>query len=452
MTAPEQDFPIMNDKELEAAKNAANLAAQEQRGGLSGDRTLLGPKPQGAPGVTGVPWSTGQSTLNIDIDHTGADFASECGQVGLVISGDGNQCKYVCEYPSCSWKTRPVSEDKMMVLIEMYKAHIQQLHSAKEVDQAEIDKDQQAFKEATKLVDIAAHQDNRLDVISPVSYMRAPVRWRYAVSKLPTRITPVYSRLDLSHLGVRLNDNSIIAKMHNRAYAGAQLKDFSNANLEQTEEEKGDIIRTLASGGFKQSRNTREIKSMGEAVIALLNYELICRQLFVLDHGPLVIVRFLIEKINHPNSNCRITSVQTVVRFFKAAVKANADRVFSPDPARTYPEIIQFYNSMDWVSSSLSQDDPFKENKGSNEDDKKTGKNKGRKKVQGDMTLAGGRVIKFQGRDLCLKFQSAAGCSRTANSAGDGCQNSYGTEFVHVCNAVEKGAGCGSKSHGRSAH
>ena len=35
---------------------------------------------------------------------------------------------------------------------------------------------------------------------------------------------------------------------------------------------------------------------------------------------------------------------------------------------------------------------------------------------------------------------------------GNGCKDSYGNDYAHVCNAAKNGKGCGSEEHGRNEH
>ena len=171
----------------------------------------------------------------------------------------------------------------------------------------------------------------------------------------PTNQTPVWSRLDLSHLGLSMADNSIIAKLHNRSYTGAQLKHFSATNLKKDPVDKDLFFKPLREGVMKQTYNVKQIATLGEAVMALLNCELIMRHLHPCDYGTTAICRFLIERINHSDDRLKIKIIQQVCSFFQAAFKENADRVLGPEHPRTYPEIVTFYNSMGWYNNEGNQ-------------------------------------------------------------------------------------------------
>ena len=114
-----------------------------------------------------------------------------------------------------------------------------------------------------------AHKDNRVDVLSPVRFWPMPLRHKYIAELQPANQTPVWDRIDLSHIGIQLADTSIIAKLHNRAYSGAQLKDFSNINLGMSEADKDVMLRPASEGGIKQTRGTKAISTVPEAVAAL---------------------------------------------------------------------------------------------------------------------------------------------------------------------------------------
>ena len=86
-------------------------------------------------------------------------------------------------------------------------------------------KEKEKYVEATKVRVIPAGEDNRLDKLHPVRFLPLPLRYQ------PARQTPVWERLDLSHVGLHLVDSTIIKKCHDRTYTGTQLKDFSGVNL-----------------------------------------------------------------------------------------------------------------------------------------------------------------------------------------------------------------------------
>ena len=369
-----------------------------------------------------------------------ADSSSKPGP-GITQSKEG--FRLGCEYKSCGWVTLPVPVEQLSALTKMYELHTQQTHK-KEVGDINTDKDQEAYNEATQLKDIPAHKDNRVDILSQVRFFPLPLRHQHIAKQQPTRQTPVFARIDLTHLGVHLADNSIVAKLHNRSYTGAQLKHFSGSNLRLDPEDKGLVFKPMTTGGLQQTKNVRQISSMGEAVMALLNCDLIMRHLHPCDYGTTAIVRFLLEKINHPNSQARISSVGTVCSFFQSALKANADRVLGPEYPRTYQEVASFFNSMDWTTSI-----PTAEPSPMLPAAKKVTASSVKKE---DIIIKGGKIVKFKGKDVCYQFQTRLGCQKVANSIGDGCNNGHGNSFVHICNLVKHGVGCGSEDHGRFAH
>ena len=430
-------FASLNQEELSQARRDADAAMDRQRTSMEPSESaaantngnssiLMGPKPTDKVTV-GHPW--------------GSEDADTVKPRGLTQSGDG--WFYACEYDDCasSWRTNILPEGQFGALVEMYKLHVDQCHEKKKssADQEKHDKEQESYKEAIKLRTIESHQDNRMDVLSPARFLPMPLRHEHIAKLQPVNQLPVWDRINLSHVGVHLADTAIIKKLHNRSYAGAQLKYFSTPNLGIVETDKELVLRPSA-GGMKQTSNFKSITTIPEAVGALLNCEAIWRHLHPCDYGTYALVRFLLDKIHHVMPDRKLTSVTAVSCFFQAAFKGNADRVLSPEGPRTYQELVTFYNSMDWSSQNTSS------NSGYSKPD--IGKRSGQKR--------NAEGVKVEKRDskkdvaVCYAFNSPGGCSK---SSGRACRNGYGKEFKHCCSHVEaSGFLCGAEDHGRHGH
>ena len=142
---------------------------------------------------------------------------------GLTQSGDG--WFYACEYDDCAsnWCTKILPGGQFGALVQMYKLHVDQCHEKKtsSADQEKHDKKQESYKEAIKLRTFESHQDNRMDVLSPVRFLPMPLRHEHIAKFQPVNQLPIWDRIDLFHVGVHLADTAIIKKLHNRTYAGA---------------------------------------------------------------------------------------------------------------------------------------------------------------------------------------------------------------------------------------
>ena len=71
------------------------------------------------------------------------------------------------------------------------------------------------------------------------------------------------------------------------------MKDFSNVNLGMNEADKDVMLLPASEGGVKQTRGTKAISTVPEAVATLLNCLAIWGHLHPCDYGTLNIVRFL---------------------------------------------------------------------------------------------------------------------------------------------------------------
>ena len=419
-------FKKLSDEELKKATTSAEEALSRQRQGIetpgpvmNGEKveTLLGPKD--GPITKGVSW--GEEKLN------GRKAK------GLVSHEEGYY--YACEYDTCviEWSTEILPREQISVLVKMYEMHVSQYHDRKNSSSEQVDKDEEVYEEVTKLKVIEAHEDNRMDVLSYVRFLPMPLQYQQIAAKQPAKQSPVWARIDLSHLGVHLADSSIIVKLHDRHYSGAQLKYFSNTNLGMNENDK-DLMLKPSMNGMKTTRNIREISSIYEAVNALLNFQEIWRHIHPMDWGSPAIVRFLLDRINHPIVGRRLTNVMAICKFFQSAFKGNADRVMGPDGPRTYPDLVSFYNSLDWNNAGTSEVtySPKKTGvKRPNSDGSRKGMKEARTEIQ-----------------VCWAF-NGSGCN---SSDGDACQK-RGKSFKHICSFRKNdGSICGANDHGKQGH
>ena len=306
------------DMDRTQAKAADGLA--RQRAGLSdgvdignnnSDGPLLGPK-ETSTVTQGVPWGP---------MNTSSVGGNKSDKKGLVCLPSGNW-GVLCEQDNCSWHTEELPIEQIQVLVTLYGMHVSQEHEKKE-DKENEDKDQATYLEVTKIRKIEAHEDNRVDILSPVRFDVIPLRAEYIAAQQPAVQTPIYGRRNVEHFGLILNDLTIISKLHNRAWTGAKLKYFASTNLGTEESEKAMILKLSSKGDFDHRKNYKGLRNMSDAVDALLNADLLWGLIHPCDYGTKVIVHFLIRRINHPDKSRKITSVVVVERFFEAAMKGN---------------------------------------------------------------------------------------------------------------------------------
>ena len=427
-----EPFKKLTEGEVKLAAANAEAALARQRKGIdtSGpevakkgdtDKIEILMSQKDGPVTKGVPWGESRAELK-DVK-------------GLVCCVDG--CYYVCEYETCAieWSTDILPKEQASVLVKMYEMHVSQYHERKGSTAEQVDKEEENYAEVTKMKVVETHKDNRMDVLSYVRFLPMPLQYQQIAAKQPAKQTPVWSRIDLSHLGIHLADGSIITKLHDRGYAGAQLKHFSPTNLGLNENDK-DLMLKPSMNGMKTARNIRDISSVSEAVGALLNFESIWRHIHPMDWGSTALVRFLMDKIHHASAERRLTTVKAICKFFQSAFKGNADRVLGPDGPRTYPELVTFYNSMDWSSTEPSQPLLYSPAKGS-----------GAKRPNSEVARKGRKEPKVDS-NICWRFNDG-GCNR---SDGSFCKLK-GRSLKHVCNFL-KGDGtiCGANDHGKEEH
>ena len=263
-------FKRLSEEELKRAAADAEEALAKQRHGID----TPGPVKDNVKG------SKGKDEIRLEPKDgpitRGLSWGEER-QEGKIVKGlvsqDGGYY-YACEYETCiiDWTTEVLPREEISVLVKMYEMHVAQYHDRKGSTIEQVKKDEESYEEATRMRTIEAHKDNRMDVLSYVRFLPMPIQYQQIAAKQPAKQSPVWSRIDLSHLGVHLADSSIIIKLHDRSYGGAQLKYFSALNLGVDENDK-DLMLKPSMNGMKTTRNIREISNINEAVNALLNFE-----------------------------------------------------------------------------------------------------------------------------------------------------------------------------------
>ena len=193
-------------------------------------------------------------SMNVSGSGVGAGL-SAARDKGLTSTGGG--WRFICEFEYCSrdWKTEVVPASEIATLVKLYELHTLQVHKTKEEESGEMFKEKEKYVEATKVRVIPAGEDNRLDKLRPARFLPLPLRYQDIAKNQPARQTPVWERLDLSHVGLHLADSTIIKKCHDRTYTGAQLKDFSGVNLGMDPCDKDLVFKPLHAGGMKQTRS-----------------------------------------------------------------------------------------------------------------------------------------------------------------------------------------------------
>ena len=218
LVQPELPFAQLTDSELANIQKQADESLRRQQFGVGGssnqeysDSPLLGPKNTGQI-TMGSPWNAQDGSGNeYQSPPDMGPLPAEGGAKGLTSVPGG--WMFVCEFDNCpsKWATQVLPMEQVATLVKLYEMHVGQVHGKKE-GAVEVDKELESYKEATKLESIPQHSDIRVDVLSPVRFKPLPLRYQYIAKQQPKQQTPVWERLDLSHLGLHLADSSVIGK------------------------------------------------------------------------------------------------------------------------------------------------------------------------------------------------------------------------------------------------
>jgi hypothetical protein len=92
-------------------------------------------------------------------------------------------------------------------------------------------KSHQEFKAATKPRTVQKTMDDASHNLCEARFYSFPMDLKSLGMNLPSTISPIVSVVDLSHLGVDVNNPELMRKLHSRTETNLRLRDFSDTNL-----------------------------------------------------------------------------------------------------------------------------------------------------------------------------------------------------------------------------
>ena len=244
--------------------------------------------------------------------------------------------------PGCNWTSFRTSDPAQLEgCVLQYRTHLQYDHgNAGESSQEEFsfprsERSDREYKLATQKRSVQRVTDDGLHNLSDARFFAAPLDFTVLGNMMPTAISPVNTVVDFSHLGVRVVNQDILRKVHNRANPLIRLKDFHKPNLEAYHH-PGDELTALkvTDREVKLGRKQKPLETAQDCVLAFLNYLLIMGQYHVLETSPKALFLVVLEKFFEGPP-----SPQQFIALFDKYIQDSAIRAQKKTSPLSYDEI-----------------------------------------------------------------------------------------------------------------
>ena len=314
--------------------------------------------------------------------------------------------------------------------------------------------DQEERKLATTPKQMAASLDDRNFLLHPGRFLMGPLNWQHSMKNCPVEQSPVFTQLDLSHIGLHPFNRKTVKGLHNRANRNFRLHHFSNKNLRKLQEEKR---YDLAGGQMVEGKGYSEIKTESEAVLAFHNYEQLMRFIHSMDFGPQALYRTVLE---HSLAGT-VPSVVFLATFFEEVVGQNAYRADNRQASLSYEECSQKWDILLRTTGrtpSFSSGEVAGPAMGTavasalQELTRALGDFKNERKDNNTLTVAPSANSKRKKNVYCPLYNTVSGCTNPKRPGG--CRSAAGVDQKHGCNIRMKpnNRACNSTQHNAINH
>ena len=357
-----------------------------------------------------------------------------------------------CQAEGCTFSTLKSSDST--ALVKHLDIHTRSVHGAVvsdndgRVDEREYSRPSKENRElqaalATRKV-VKILDDANLNLCE-ARFFAFPINLKVLGQNMPVTATPVNTIVDLSHLGVDVTNAELLRKVHSRGDTSVKLKHFSNTNIRSSQSSSDELVAIQAKldkNQLKLGRHLKEIATAQEALIAIFNYVVLCRNFHPLDTSQMALLRVALEKFfSGP------PSAASYSRFFEKFVHESSVRAHMKAVPLSYKEILDIWNtyieppSVTQVNIEKMVDQKIRQMSGV----------RGKNKSKGDKSDSRAKKPRIQWCPNWNASPTAPFC--TNQQIVGGCTDDSGSQFVHSCSyKVAKGRTCGSKKHNKHTH
>ena len=274
--------------------------------------------------------------------------------ISISEPGQGEQYQQSCDRQGCSFKTiRSTNPLAYGGIIAELQLHYSDKHSVGEKDPVNMGHThRQAFLEATKKIELPAGPDDRVYLFHKGRYLMGPLDPKAAAKQSPLFQQPVFGRLDLYHIGIRIGNEKTVKAAHDRGNKSIKLQMFSPRNLGMSSAEQRRQM-SMEGGALIEGKEFKDLKTPAEAMLAAHAYSELDSFLHPMCYGSKAMFRMLFEKYVAGN----ITSVAPIMQFFMTVQHENANRACCGCPPLTYEELIPKWEGFKTSTSTSNKVD-----------------------------------------------------------------------------------------------
>ena len=363
------------------------------------------------------------------------------------------------ECNKCTW-TSIVSSDGSAYqgMVAALKLHIEQEHNGQSKDTKDEEDntltDGNEFKLATTPKLMPACKDDRNFLLCPGRWLPGPVNWMHAAKQVPQKQEPVYTRVNLNHLGLEILNRKTVRLVHDRRCRELTLQMFSTYNLRQTRKTM-DWVLVAHKGKFHEEKEHKELQGMADVVRAWYNFVLIWRHIHPGCLSAQAAFSVLLDNFLAPRPNVVLT-VPIVEQYFYTVVNENADRALRTKVPYSYEEcqtrlehvtrLITGYNNplLSHTQQQFQVPPPFQHQQQLQPPQQTITSGLDLQNITAAVVAAGGhgcrkessigvfKTGKRKRNNWCQTYNTPSGCNNTQTV--DGCTGADGVSYKHGCN------------------
>ena len=216
-----------------------------------------------------------------------------------VLSSAPQPTLYVKRCTQCSWQSIPSTDPLAYAgAVSDYESHKKEVHTDTKDsgDFSSKSKDNEEYKQATKLRTLQACGDDGVLNFSPARFFRAPMSWKNSQLALPLEQTPVCAVGDYEPFGLEVNNRPLIRDIHNLGCKTLKLKLFTDINLKVVPSQQDTLIglERGTSGRMFTRKEWKDISNAREAIKAASNYSELYRFIHPLYSGPQILFKVIL--------------------------------------------------------------------------------------------------------------------------------------------------------------
>ena len=362
---------------------------------------------------------------------------------------------YQTHCDKCSWSSLSTPDVAAYLgLVSELDVHKKYEHQSTAEEPAEADeghKGRREFEAATTPRTIPESKDDRNYLLHLARFFPGSVNWINQAKACPLVQAPRLSVIDLSAIGLQALNQKTVKDCHDRSCRTLKLQHFGTENLRATKNELQKKYN-LSGGEMIEGKEYLEVKSVHEAVIAVLNFTQLWRYVHPGDLYPESLLRVVIERY----FDGEIHSAAQVIKFFSTIHYENSNRACRREVPLTHEEVSSKWDlaNRQYYSTARGRDtngmsSAIKTLTSALSSYNRAGK---RQSSQGPSNARKKTTAKSRTLQYCQSYNSSNGCSNTRTA--EGCQGPNGAQYAHGCSVrVPPGNHfCNSKDHCSKNH